>query len=135
MVITKGKALDEPIAVQLMTGANVNFQSVSEIKTVLQMDNPQTKNSSKVFEGDVEKMDDFSKTAKFNLKFLHGTRKMLASLKFNTQIQVSGGPRLALESNVSSPFVVITNECQYEDSDGLLLKTDAFGQQVRYNPC
>jgi len=128
MIITKGKCIEESICVQLMTGANVNFQSVSEIKAILQMDNSQPKSSSKSLEGETERMDDFSRSAKFNLKFLHGTRKNLATLKFNTQIQVSGGPRLALESNVSSHFVVITNECQFEESDGLLLKTDLFLQ-------
>jgi hypothetical protein len=49
-------------------------------------------------------------------------------VKFGIQVQLVG-PALALESNTSNPFIVITNECQYEESDGLVLKMDAFGHQ------
>ena len=37
---------------------------------------------------------------------------------------------VTLESNSSNPFVVITNECQYEEADGLLMRSDVFGPQV-----
>ena len=33
---------------------------------------------------------------------------------------------IPVESNPSHPFVVITNECQFEESDGLLLRTESF---------
>lgn len=43
MVITKGKALEEPIVVQLLTGANVTVQSISPVKVILNMDSSQLK--------------------------------------------------------------------------------------------
>jgi hypothetical protein len=85
--------------------------------------------SPKNIESETEKMDDFQHIARFHLKFLNGTRKALATVKFQVQLQVTGGQPLAAESNVSNPFVVITNECQYEESDGLVLRVDAFGSQ------
>ncbi len=35
-----------------------------------------------------------------------------------------------VESNFSNPLVVITNESQWESSEGALLKKDAFGSQM-----
>lgn len=56
------------------------------------MDNPQIKGTNtKNMESDTEIMDDFQHSAKFYLKFLNGTRKTIANLKFLTQIQLSGG--------------------------------------------
>jgi hypothetical protein len=131
MVITKGKALEDVVAVQLMTGANANIAQTSDVKAVVMMDNPQAKNTtSKPLDSDTERMDEFSRLAKFTFKFNHGTRKSLATIKFNLQMQIAGSQKLNLESNVSNPIVVITNECQYEESDGLLLKTDCFTNQV-----
>ena len=77
MVITKGKPLEEPVVVKLLTGASVNIQSISGVKVSLLMDNiPQVKgtgtSSTKNIESEVEKMDDFQHTAKFHLKFLNG---------------------------------------------------------------
>jgi hypothetical protein len=34
---------------------------------------------------------------------------------------------VTLESFASQPFVVITNECQYEEADGMLLRQELFG--------
>jgi hypothetical protein len=45
MVITKGKPLEEPVCVKLLTGANMNIQSVSPVKAILNLDNPQVKNA------------------------------------------------------------------------------------------
>jgi len=43
-------------------------------------------------------------------------------------VQVIGGAgTVTVESPPSHPFIVITNECQYEESDGTLLKRDSFG--------
>lgn len=57
------------------------------------------------------------------------TPEGIATVKFSANVQLSGGPMLTLESNLSNPFVIITNECQYEESDGILLKATAFGTQ------
>ncbi len=64
-------------------------------------------------------MDEAQRIAKYHLKFLNGTRKNPVTLKFSMQVQVAGGPgTVTVESPPSNPFIVITNECQYEESDG-----------------
>lgn len=129
-IITKQKTMEEPLVVQLMTGASVNLQSVSPVKVTVNMEGPQVKGStSKNVETDEEKLDEFQHTAKFHLKFLNGTRKAPATLTFAVQVQLAGMSPITLESNPSNPFVVITNECQYEEAGRMLLKMDCFGLQ------
>eukprot|EP01117_Protostelium_nocturnum_P010857 TRINITY_DN3916_c0_g1_i3.p1 TRINITY_DN3916_c0_g1~~TRINITY_DN3916_c0_g1_i3.p1 ORF type:complete len:582 (+),score=189.80 TRINITY_DN3916_c0_g1_i3:195-1940(+) len=131
MVITKTKALDDPVVVQLMTGANVDVQSISPLQIVVNMESlPPKGTPTKNIENETEIMDESTKLAKCHIKFLNGTRKNIANIKFNMQVQLRNGSTIAVESNPSSPFVVITNECQFEESDGLLLKTESFGNST-----
>ncbi len=59
MVITKGKQLeDDPIVVQLLTGANVDIQSFSKVKVAMVCESQQVKASSpKSIENDTQTMD------------------------------------------------------------------------------
>lgn len=137
MVITKGKQLDDdPVVVQLLSGANVEFQSFSQMKVVMIWDNHQSKGSTqKNIESDTQTVDAFNRVAKWHLKFLNGTRKNAVTLRFGMQVHVSqpGGPvTVTVESHSTRPFIVITNECQWEESEGILLKKDSFGEQVCY---
>ena len=61
----------------------------------------------------------------FAIKLSGGTRKTPIFMKFGLDIKVNG-TNVYLESQVSNPFIIITNECQYEESEGLLLKKIAF---------
>jgi len=59
--------------------------------------------------------------------------KNAVTLRFGIQVQVGQGPTaqtLTVESEASQPFIVITNECQWEESEGTLIKKDAFGEQL-----
>jgi len=72
-----------------------------------------------------------SGTARFpDLRFVHGTRLKIAVLKFTLEVQYiqpNGTVHNAiLESNKSNPFVVMTNENQWESSAGNLLKYYVF---------
>ncbi|PRP75084.1 hypothetical protein PROFUN_03920 [Planoprotostelium fungivorum] len=126
-VLTKGRPTEEPVAVQLMTGAHVDIETISQLHVVVNMDSTQPKGTpSKNIENEQEDMDPNTKIAKFNIKFLNGTRKNLATLKFDMQVKLRGGAVIPVESNPSHPFVVITNECQFEESDGLLLRAESF---------
>src|SRR5689334_14366221 len=78
-------------------------------------------------------MDSFRRQAKFYLKFGVGTRKNPVRLKFGIQLQIQQGGQaqtVTVESNSSRSFIVITNECQWEEAEGILLKKDAFNEQV-----
>jgi len=135
MVITKGKQLDDdPVVVQLLCGANVEFQSFSQMKVAMVWENHQSKaNNQKNIDCDTQTVDAFNRVAKWHLKFLNGTRKNSVTLRFGMQVQVSqpnGAVTVTVESHSTRPFIVITNECQWEESEGTLLKKDAFGEQA-----
>lgn len=68
--------------------------------------------------------------AKFPLKFLTGTRKSCVTLRFVVQVKTASNAVTTIESNASQPFIVITNDCQWEGSEGTLLKNEAFSDQV-----
>jgi len=130
MVLTKSKSLEEPVTVKLITGANYTIQYASPVRVHVFMDSPHPKGtSSKHLDNDTEFLNELLCTSEFHLKFLNGTRKNLATLKFSIQVKLTNGETLNVESCPSRPFVTITNECQYEESDRLLLKTDAFGER------
>ena len=80
-------------------------------------------------------MDAFRKVVRWQLRFLTGTRKTPASLRFGIQVQLaatSGATGMyTVESHSSEPFIVITNECQWEECEGVLLKKHTFGDQVQ----
>eukprot|EP01133_Synstelium_polycarpum_P010914 gene10914-12719_t len=131
MVITKCKPLeDDPVVVQLLSGTRTELQLIGKVRATMIVENQQnskTAASPKTIETEVVSMDETQRLAKYHLKFLNGTRKNPVTLKFGMQVQIVGGSPVNIESPPTSPFIVITNECQYEESDGTLLKKDSFG--------
>jgi hypothetical protein len=139
MVITKGKPLeDDPVVVQLLSGSRVELASIGKLKASMMVENQPaakaataSKSIETEFSYQVVSMDEQSRVAKYHLKFLNGTRKNPVTLKFSMAVQVVGGTGVVpVESPPSHPFIVITNECQYEESDGTLLKRDCFGNNA-----
>ncbi|EGG18419.1 signal transducer and activator of transcription family protein [Cavenderia fasciculata] len=133
VVITKGKQLGEnQLVVQILTGARSNFHINGPVKATLLCDShPTNKNNpQQVLEMDTQPIYPASLTAHFPLKFLAGTRKSSVNLKFGVNIRDMDSVTTAVESDFSNPFVVITNECQWEGSAGVLLKKDAFDGQL-----
>lgn len=65
-------------------------------------------------------------TATLAPKFELGSRKTEVTLQFKVPV-VLGGRQFTLESDESEHVVVITNECQWEGSEGMLLKRSIFG--------
>lgn len=62
--------------------------------------------------------------------FLSGTRKDVAQFVFSVNLETNVSDRvLSLSSPPSRPFIVITNECQYADSSGILFLKDVFEYQ------
>jgi len=133
VVITKGKQLSEgQLAVQLLTGAAPTVSSTGPVKATLLCDshNPSTKGApSSPLEADAQPLNGPAKSGDFPLKFMAGTRKAAVHLKFGIPVR-SPNASATIESDMSNPFVVITNECQWEGSAGTLLKKDAFGGQL-----
>ncbi|EFA82265.1 signal transducer and activator of transcription family protein [Heterostelium album PN500] len=133
VVITKGKQLSEnQLVVQILTGARSNFHINGPVKATLMCDNhPTNKNNpQQQLEMDSQPIYPATLTAHFPLKFLAGTRKSSVNLKFGVNVRDMDSVTTAVESDSSNPFVVITNECQWEGSAGVLLKKDAFDGQL-----
>jgi len=84
----------------------------------------------KQIEYETQPMDAIKGIAKFPIKFLAGTRKSCVTLRFVMQVKVGSVISRSIESNSSQPFIVITNDCQWEGSEGTLLKNDAFSEQI-----
>eukprot|EP01113_Clastostelium_recurvatum_P039101 TRINITY_DN5930_c0_g1_i3.p1 TRINITY_DN5930_c0_g1~~TRINITY_DN5930_c0_g1_i3.p1 ORF type:complete len:634 (-),score=194.11 TRINITY_DN5930_c0_g1_i3:203-2104(-) len=133
IVISKLKQLnDDQLTVYMLTGAYPNFQIMSSVKATLICDthNPSSSKSggpANPLDCDSQAISLQNKVATFPLKFMQGTRKASVNIKFGVSVRSTGGTPATIESNMSNPFVVITNECQWEGSAGTLLKKDAFG--------
>jgi len=135
VVITKGKQLgEEQLTVRLLTGASSQAVPAAAVKATLLSDThsaPSRPNApSSPIESDVQHINP-ARVAHFPLKFLSGTRKSAVHIKMGVPVRAGpGGASITVESEMSNPFVVITNECQWENSAGTLLKKDAFGGQL-----
>jgi len=68
--------------------------------------------------------------ANFNdLIFPFGTRKKFIHLRFKMDVQM-GAVKATIESNMSEPVIVKTNESQWQESEGILLRHEAFGNAL-----
>jgi len=135
-VIRKGKQFGEDqLTVQLLTGAcndlsmrGYNDVGLPHITATLLLDNGPAGNIS-FLEGNTQPIDHTTGVARFPLRFPVGTRKSVVHIKFG--MPLSNGPAApAVESEMSEPLVIITNECQWEGSLGTLIKKDAFGGKL-----
>eukprot|EP01117_Protostelium_nocturnum_P010997 TRINITY_DN3990_c0_g2_i1.p1 TRINITY_DN3990_c0_g2~~TRINITY_DN3990_c0_g2_i1.p1 ORF type:complete len:685 (-),score=202.19 TRINITY_DN3990_c0_g2_i1:40-1977(-) len=131
VVISKSKQLtEEQLQVQLLISSNLQVQQISSVRATLLCDTSQGKGSvGKMIEGDIQNLNTNTRIVKFPLKFLAGTKKVAANIRFEMDItSASSGKNSTaiIESNTSQPFVVITNECQWEGSAGTLLKKSTF---------
>eukprot|EP01111_Echinosteliopsis_oligospora_P017924 TRINITY_DN7965_c0_g1_i1.p1 TRINITY_DN7965_c0_g1~~TRINITY_DN7965_c0_g1_i1.p1 ORF type:complete len:497 (-),score=139.14 TRINITY_DN7965_c0_g1_i1:105-1595(-) len=138
VVITKGKQLSEgQLSVQLLTGAAPTVTPTGAAKATLLSDvhNPSSKGTqAPPLESDLAQLHASSRLGDFPVKFMAGTRKAAVHLKFGVPVRC-GGVSSTIESEMSNPFVVITNECQWEGSAGTLLKKDSFGGQLEITWC
>eukprot|EP00028_Trichosphaerium_sp_Am-I-7-wt_P000889 CAMPEP_0168524560 /NCGR_PEP_ID=MMETSP0405-20121227/10731_1 /TAXON_ID=498012 /ORGANISM="Trichosphaerium sp, Strain Am-I-7 wt" /LENGTH=556 /DNA_ID=CAMNT_0008546807 /DNA_START=69 /DNA_END=1739 /DNA_ORIENTATION=+ len=122
---------DDSLVVQMLTGSNVDIVNVGPVKASLVSDGNHAKKDKLV---NNQAHLDNSKCAKFPLKLNLSTRKQSVVLKFsvlvhlrNKQGQVAN---VTIESLPSLPFVVITNESQWEDSMQILFKKDTFNGKL-----
>jgi hypothetical protein len=131
-IVAKGKQLGEDtLVIRLLTGSNTNFTSFGPIRATLITEMSAKAGKEKLLEHDVQQLDPQHRATSFPLKFLQGSRKSRVTLRFSMQVGVvnkSGQTVTApIESPSTSPFIVITNESQWEQSEEILIKSDAFG--------
>ncbi|GAM18948.1 hypothetical protein SAMD00019534_021230 [Acytostelium subglobosum LB1] len=145
MVISKFKQLQEDhLSVRLLTGTNVELISHSPVRAEM-IFHPKAlakggasppiigstsgNGQKKQMEKDTQTLDPIKHTAKFPIKFLTGTRKGCVKLQFLMQVKTSDGTIVNVPSATSQPFIVITNDCQWEGSEGTLLKKESFNDK------
>lgn len=130
-VPSKGAALEEDaLVVQLLMGATVTVQQYSPVKALVVSDTALGKGESKLVENDTQMMERQFMVAKFPLVFKEGTRKASLRLRFEMDVEVLQSGRTikaCVESAPTQPFVVMTNQKQWEACERPLLQKDAFG--------
>ena len=88
-----------------------------------------------MIDGDVQQLDKHSLTVSFPINFREGTRKNAVYLRFIMDVKVSqAGQSVSgtVESENSAPFVVMTNQKQWEACERTLLLRDSFNGQVYF---
>lgn len=80
-----------------------------------------------IVDNDTLTLDSSTKSCRYQPLFLSGTRKDVAQFRFTTSVQTNINDRIIeISTPLSRPFLVITNECQYADSSGILFMKDCF---------
>lgn len=91
----KEQLTDNQLVVKFITAANVQVQSVSEIKAFLIMDSTSiTKGTSgAIVQNDIATLKPQTREAFFPLIFMKGTRKSAVSIRFQAQVTLKDGSR------------------------------------------
>lgn len=93
----------------------------------------------KIFNNETQKIEFETNTVSFPLKFTQGTRRAKVHLLFSMQITIADNESKKyshlVESELSNPLVVITNESQWDATEEILFKWDLFSQykEVSYS--
>ena len=130
---------DGELVVQLLTAANTQVVHCSPVTATIIVENTQGRSEQNAISNDTQPLDATSHKAKFPLLFQEGTRKNAAEIRFSVDLQVlQSGQQMncTLESTENSaPFVVMTNQKQFEGCERTLLFRDAFRGQLEIPWC
>ncbi|KAH3765764.1 transcriptional repressor [Pelomyxa schiedti] len=139
--IVKGQMV--PIEAQLLLPSKMDIRSMSRVTAdVVQYHSTSKKNgkpSGPFIENASEDLDAEGKVH-LQLRFPIGTNKKPVTLRLHVNIKYGAlkchnqalsqpGTKL-VESNQSRPFIITTNSIQWRDSEGILLKMEAFGEMM-----
>lgn len=121
---------EEPTLVKLLTGSKVCY--IPESKVTAEVIAEDSKKGEDAFWAGERALEDGYATF-FDLRFDKPTRLNIAHLFFSVRLRFMAdeklGTSLQIRSDPSAPFIVITNESQWGDSEGLLMKIKVFGDQ------
>jgi len=124
MVSSKGKTLDKPVRVRLLKGANQELKRDSKFEATTTAEQVSRVPLQNVL--DITKTEDKTEdTTELRLKIVNGSRMLPVTLKVSVPVTSAAGP-VMLETLPSRPFVIITNESQFEDGNAALLRYLAF---------
>lgn len=126
LVLFKGKVTPESFSVKLISGEISSIQSIGQVKASLVSDNFTYKSHKAPLEHHTVAFDKSRYDAQFkNLSVNISTRMNLISIQFETTI-TSMNQTHTLVSEVSSPFIVITNESQWCEAAGKVFIREIF---------
>ena len=130
-VIFKGKPFEDTYTIRLITSPNFEVQSITKIQASLVSEERSWK-TDKPMENCEVVMDLNQKTCTFsNLKVNVSTRVSMVHFRFTAQINHKNG-RNIIQSPLSYPVIVITNESQWCEAEGKLILLDSFGRKVLF---
>ncbi|KAL6074649.1 hypothetical protein QOT17_004042 [Balamuthia mandrillaris] len=135
--VFKGKQFQQPWVLHLVTGANVDISYLSKVtaqviseSTSLPKGRPGKKRQDFINSAEQSKFLQQGQTVQFHPHFTLGTRKTPATIKFSLTCKVGDNPTAYnVESEQSQPFIVITNENQWDGSESALIKKEAFNER------
>lgn len=136
--IVKGQMV--PLEAQLLLPSKIDLKHVGAVEASIAQSSstPKTKGSKTPYpllENNTENIDTEG-IVRFHLRFNTGTNKKPVTLKL--QVNIKHGPLKChntalsqtgvrvVESAPSRPFIITTNSIQWRDSEGILLKMEAF---------
>jgi len=125
LVLSKGKLVDSSLDVAILTGATQELKQTQHFMPIIAT-NPPTKSVAQNIVTVAKEEAASGNTTRLKLKMMNGSRMMPVMVKMSIAVAYPSGS-IMLESQCSNPFIVITNENQYEESNGSLLKYLAFG--------
>mmetsp|Transcript_7501 Transcript_7501/g.21340 ORF Transcript_7501/g.21340 Transcript_7501/m.21340 type:complete len:783 (+) Transcript_7501:97-2445(+) len=122
-------AHEEPTLVRLLQNSRSVVKPMSKVKAEVIYEDYHEREGT--FTSDTVAMDTHGFASFYNLKFSKATRKKVARLQFSVtaEFTLEGGREkhvLPIQSESSAPFIVFTNESQWEESESILLKKEAF---------
>jgi len=121
---------EEPVIVELISAPKASCRAETPVKAQLMHEDFHSKRGSVEIHNSEQPMDDEGFARFPDLRFPSGSRQKVVRLQFVvevTYVQPNGvvGKQL-LESDLTQPFIVMTNENQWKVSEGALLKKTAF---------
>jgi hypothetical protein len=123
-----------PIIVKLLADSCAEFAGLSQVRATLSMHDEKQKRKfmGELLKNEVQDLDLRTGTAEYNLSFVQGTRMSRATVKFSMDVQLKTGKTVTSRSLKvhSEPFIVITNESQWDESEGALIALSAFGERT-----
>ena len=140
-VFLKGDALKDQLHVQLVTGAATRVHSVKPIRAAICTgvgfsSISFSMNDDKSVENGSQPLSPRTGVAEFPLTLTSGTRKDCASVRFAAEVHLrdyadpSRQNVAYVESLLSKPFIVMTNQKQWDSCEGILIRQLAFKGQL-----
>ena len=129
-------AHDEHLAVRLLSCARTRAVALSPVKAELRFEDYQFKTVDSPVENNTQPLDARQRANFDAISFPQGSRGKAVRLHFSVQVAfypAGGDPGAALhsvpttlQSDPSAPFVVLTNESQWEAGAGMLLQKEVY---------